>query len=255
MRQDSTSIGLEFQLNTSFGCDSALCPQRSAGDDRGRRVPDIDAGDEGYLISNPGKGVTQVQFPTGATPLGQPTPRPNRTYDAFEIGYNRRFANNWFFSANYTISRLYGNYAGLASSDEYNTPTTGVSSSVGQQQAGTLARPGGNVNRAWDLDELLCDSHGNLDVLGRLGTDRPHVVKLYGAYQFHVRHADRRELLRRQRNTDFHLCDHDAQCGRFRRRSWRSSDVRRMYTTDGSAADPRACDGGQQAASFRAQRA
>ena len=40
------------------------------------------------------------------------------------------------------------------------------------------------MNRAWDLDELLWDSHGNLDVLGRLATDRPHVVKLYGAYEF-----------------------------------------------------------------------
>ena len=40
------------------------------------------------------------------------------------------------------------------------------------------------MNRAWDLDELLYDSHGNLDVLGRLATDRPHVVKLYGAYSF-----------------------------------------------------------------------
>jgi hypothetical protein len=40
------------------------------------------------------------------------------------------------------------------------------------------------VNRAWDLDELLFDSHGNLDVRGRLSTDRPHVFKVYGAYQF-----------------------------------------------------------------------
>ncbi len=40
------------------------------------------------------------------------------------------------------------------------------------------------MNRAWDLDELLWDSRGNLDVVGRLGTDRPHVLKLYGAYQF-----------------------------------------------------------------------
>ena len=40
------------------------------------------------------------------------------------------------------------------------------------------------MNRAWDLDEMLWDSHGNLDVVGRLATDRPHVVKLYGAYDF-----------------------------------------------------------------------
>ena len=55
-------------------------------------------------------------------------------------------------------------------------------SATAQQQAGSIARPGGNANRAWDIDELLWDSHGNLDVLGRLATDRPHVVKLYGAY-------------------------------------------------------------------------
>ena len=38
------------------------------------------------------------------------------------------------------------------------------------------------MNRAWDLDELLWDSHGNVDVTGRLATDRPHVLKLYGGY-------------------------------------------------------------------------
>ena len=83
-----------------------------------------------------------------------------------------------------TYSRLYGNYAGLASSDEIRTQTTGVSSSTAQQQAGSIARPGSNVTRSWDLDELLWDGRGTLDVLGRLATDRPHVVKLYGAYQF-----------------------------------------------------------------------
>ena len=32
---------------------------------------------------------------------------------------------------------------------------------------------------------MLADSHGNLDgVVGRLATDRPNVVKLYGAYSF-----------------------------------------------------------------------
>jgi len=30
----------------------------------------------------------------------------------------------------------------------------------------------------------MWDSHGNLDVRGRLATDRPHAVKLYGAYDF-----------------------------------------------------------------------
>jgi len=135
------------------------------------------------VISNPGSGIASISPVSGATaPFA--IPRPKRQYDAVELGFNRRFANNYFFSANYTISRLYGNYAGLASSDEITTPTTGRSSATAQQQAGSVSREGGNVNRAWDLDELMWDSHGNLDVRGRLATDRPHAVKLYGAYDF-----------------------------------------------------------------------
>jgi hypothetical protein len=134
-----------------------------------------------YIISNPGRGIATLSPVTGrTTPFT--VPRPKRTYDALELGWNRRFDNNWFFSANYTLSRLYGNYAGLASSDEITTPTTGGSSATAQQQAGSIARPGGNANRAWDIDEIFWDSRGNLDVIGRLPTDRPHVVKLYGSY-------------------------------------------------------------------------
>jgi carboxypeptidase family protein/TonB-dependent receptor-like protein len=182
MSQASTSGGAEYQLNRN----SVLTVHYIHNDLRDT-IEDVGflnaEGSEGYLISNPGAGSTTIQFPTGATPVGQTTPRPKRQYDALELGLSRRFADNYFFSANYTLSRLYGNYAGLASSDEIVTPTSGVLT-ANQQQAGTVARRGGNVNRAWDLDELLWDSHGNLDVLGRLATDRPHVVKLYGAYDF-----------------------------------------------------------------------
>ena len=182
MKQASTSAGWEYQLNRN-----SVISVHYIHNDLLETIEDVgflnDEGSEGYLISNPGKGVTSLQFPTGLTPEGQPTPRPVRTYDAVEFGLNRRFASNYFFSANYTLSRLYGNYAGLASSDEVITPTSGVLT-ANQQQAGTVSRRGGNVNRAWDLDELLFDSHGNLDVLGRLATDRPHRVKLYGAYDF-----------------------------------------------------------------------
>ena len=183
MRQSSTSAGIEYQLGSN-----SVVTMHYIHNDLLETIEDIGflnaEGDEGYLISNPGLRQASIQFPTGATPLGQAVPRPKRMYDALEFGFNRRFANNWFLSANYTLSRLYGNYAGLASSDEITTPTTGVGSSTPQQQAVSISRPGGNVNRAWDLDEILWDSHGNLDVLGRLATDRPHVVKLYGAYSF-----------------------------------------------------------------------
>jgi hypothetical protein len=140
-------------------------------------------GNEVYLIGNPGSGLAAIT-PTAGLTKPFATPRPVREYTALELGYEKRFSNNYFFSANYTLSKLYGNYAGLASSDEVRTPTTGTSIAVSQQQAGSISRQGGNVNRAWDLDEVLFDSHGNLDVLGRLATDRPHAVKLYGSYDF-----------------------------------------------------------------------
>jgi hypothetical protein len=185
MRQSSASGGVEYQL----GRNSVLTAHYIHNDlletieDIGFLTPD---GSEGYVIGNPGRALSALQYPTGATPAGFATPRPKRQYDALELGYNKRFSDNWFFSANYTLSRLYGNYAGLASSDEITTPTTGGSSATAQQQAGSIARPGGNTNRAWDLDELLWDSNGNVGLLGRLATDRPHVLKLYGAYQFPI---------------------------------------------------------------------
>jgi hypothetical protein len=181
MKQSSTSLGADFQVG-----DHSVVTVHYVHNDLLETIEDIGflnaVGDEGYLIGNPGKRATAVQFPSGETPLGFATPRPKRRYDALELGFNRRFSGNWFFSANYTLSRLWGNYAGLASSDEITTPTTGGSSAIAQQQAGSIFRPGGNVNRAWDLDELLWDSRGNLDVTGRLATDRPHVLKLYGSY-------------------------------------------------------------------------
>ncbi len=183
MKQSSASGGIEYQFSNN-----GVFTAHYIHNDLLETIEDIGflnaEGDEGYLIGNPGKRVTATQFPNGLTPAGFPTPRPKRQYDALELGYNRRLANNWFFSANYTLSRLYGNYAGLAATDELTTPTTGGTSATAQQQAGSISRPGGNVNRYWDLDELLWDSHGNLDVIGRLPTDRPHQVKMYGSYNF-----------------------------------------------------------------------
>ena len=183
MRQASTSGGVEYQLGRN-----SVLTAHFIHNDLQETIEDIGfltpQGDEGYVIGNPGRGLSSVQFPTGGTPAGFETPRPKRQYDALEVGYSRRLANRWFLSANYTLSRLYGNYSGLASSDEITTPTTGGSSATAQQQAGSIARAGGNTNRAWDLDELLWDSHGKLGLNGRLATDRPHVGKLYGAYDF-----------------------------------------------------------------------
>jgi hypothetical protein len=181
MYQDSTSIGTEYQLGSHLSLGVHYVHNNLS-----QTIEDIGAvdasGNETYVIGNPGRGLATVQFPSGATPVGFAVPQPKRQYDALEVTVNRRFANNYFWSASYVYSRLYGNYSGLAASEEVNTPTTNVTSATAQQQTGSIARPGGNANRAWDIDEIFWDSRGTLDVLGRLPTDRPHVVKLYGSY-------------------------------------------------------------------------
>ena len=63
---------------------------------------------------------------SGATPPFN-IPKAKRVYDAIDVTWDRRFAQNWFVTANYTFSRLFGNYAGVANSDEIRTPTTGSS--------------------------------------------------------------------------------------------------------------------------------
>jgi hypothetical protein len=200
MYQDSTSLGTEYQFstNSTFGV-------HFIHNQLGRTIEDLGGlvnGDEVYVIGNPGGGALGTITPTSGATKPFATPKAVRQYDALELTYSRRFANRWFGSASYTLSRLYGNYPGLASSDEISTPTFGGGFATNQQQAGSISREGGNANRAWDIDELLFTSHGSTDsngtcadppagtvcvtdgVLGRLATDRPHVVKLYGAYTF-----------------------------------------------------------------------
>jgi hypothetical protein len=183
MSQDSYSAGFDFELNPR-----TVATVHYVHNHLVRTIEDLGAlvdGNEVYVIGNPGEGISAVTPPSGSPRTGEfPTPKARRQYDAVELGISRRFSSNWFGSANLTISRLYGNYPGIASSDEIRTPTLGVGYGPAQQQGADVFRPGGNVNRAWDLDDWMFDSHGNLDVTGRLATDRPVVAKFYGAYSF-----------------------------------------------------------------------
>ncbi|MCC6860712.1 MAG: TonB-dependent receptor [Bryobacterales bacterium] len=122
-----------------------------------------DAGEK-YYISNPGFGITADPKTWGT---GFPvTPKAKRNYDALEVRAEKRFSRNYHFSASYTLSRLWGNYSGLASSDE-------LTDGVGRQDP--------NASRYFDLPWMSYDSHGRL-VEGRLATDRPHAFKFFGSY-------------------------------------------------------------------------
>lgn len=123
------------------------------------------AGSEAYIIGNPGRGLHLQTLQT----LGYAkSTRPQRRYDGLEFVFEKRLSANWYFNANYTLSRLYGNYSGLASSDEAHLVNGRLS-------------PG--VTRAFDLPFIGFTARGEKDN-GRLQTDRPHVFNLYGAYIF-----------------------------------------------------------------------
>jgi hypothetical protein len=187
MSQDNMNIGTEWEIapQTLFRANYVHNNLRRTIEDLGA----LDAnGDEIYLHGNPGEGHALI-MPTQGPTKTFPMPKAVRKYDAMEVSVNRRFSRGFFGSFSYVYSRLYGNYAGLASSDEITSPASGASARTAQQSGGSIARSGGNVNRAWDLDEVLFDSHGNLDFMGRLATDRPHVFKLYGNKEFNFKTA------------------------------------------------------------------
>lgn len=122
-------------------------------------------GSEAYIIGNPGSGLHLQTLQE----LGYlKSTRPQRRYDGLEFVFEKRLTKNWYFNANYTYSRLFGNYTGLSSSDEPHLVNGRLS-------------PG--VSRAFDLPFIGFTATGEPDN-GRLPTDRPHVFNFYGAYIF-----------------------------------------------------------------------
>ena len=61
--------------------------------------------------------MTMQTFHVSDTP-DFPMPKPKRHYDALQVSFNRRFSQGWFLGANYTWSRLWGNYPGISDTDE-----------------------------------------------------------------------------------------------------------------------------------------
>lgn len=167
VRQTEYTVGtqIDLGLNTILG---ARYTHKQIDD----TIEDIgfhDANDdESYFIGNPGRGVC-AQSACGRYNVGAPAATANRDYDALEIIIDKRFSSNFTINANYTLSRLYGNYSGLASTDEFSV------------NGG--ARDSPNVNRFFDtpFDGF---NVGGAPNDGRLPTDRPHVFKFFGAYAF-----------------------------------------------------------------------
>jgi hypothetical protein len=129
---------------------------------------------EVYAIANPGEGIT-----TGIGDL--PYVAPVREYDALELTFDRRFADNWSLRGYYRLSRLWGNYSGLANSDEQN----GFADPLDPLGlvTGDAARLSPNVSRLYDVPGSMYDQNGD-PVYGRLATDRTHQLGVQFLYSF-----------------------------------------------------------------------
>jgi hypothetical protein len=128
---------------------------------------------EVYVIANPGEGVV-----AGPTAEGLYFPKPKREYDALELTFDRRFADNWSLRGYYTLSRLYGNYSGLANSDEWRIWSP-------RQEFGDGARRSPNVSRLYDSVYSFYNEDGEHEY-GKLPTNRTHQLGAQFLYSFPI---------------------------------------------------------------------
>jgi hypothetical protein len=158
MKQSTFDLGFDYSLRSNTVLSLRYTDRRLLNtiEDVGTMGP---AG-ESYRIANPGYGV--VADPATWDPGIPVTPKVKRNYDALEVRLDRRFSRKYQFSASYTHSRIYGNYSGLASSDENG-------------------RVSPNIERYFDQPWIGYTEKGVYSE-GRLGTDRPNTLKFYGTY-------------------------------------------------------------------------
>jgi hypothetical protein len=163
MKQATFDLGFDYSLRTNLVLSLRYTDRRLI-----RTIEDIGTIGplgESYRIGNPGFGVVAdpATWDTGV-PI---TPKAKRNYDALEVRLDRRFSQKYQFAVSYTYSRIYGNYSGLASSDENG-------------------RANPNVERYFDMPWIGYTEKGVFSE-GRLATDRPNTLKLFGTYTLNSR--------------------------------------------------------------------
>jgi carboxypeptidase family protein/TonB-dependent receptor-like protein len=153
MREREYTVGADYAVSRDllFGARLTRKQLDTAIDDVGIA---IDGVGEFFTVANPGIGIGESFYKS---------PKALRNYTGLELRLDKRFSNNWYGNVSYIFSKLYGNYGGLASSDENG-------------------RANPNINRYFDDLALSYDNFGRL-TNGRLPTDRPHTFKAFGSYR------------------------------------------------------------------------
>lgn len=171
------TLGTEYELSPSMSVGLRYVHKQleRAVEDVGVLVKHDDGSqEEVYFQANPGEGIATYilgeEFPA--------FPRPVREYDALDLTFTKRFTDSWSLNANYVYSKLYGNYSGLANSDELYTGYAVYGNAVGGRRSPNVTRYGDSLFSQFDA------SGSRNDVQGRLATDRPHQLKVQASYSF-----------------------------------------------------------------------
>jgi hypothetical protein len=163
-RQSEFTVGFERELSKIFVLSTRYTHKNVDHAIEDHAIVGVNLG-ENYYIGNPGEGADLAADKAAGYAKSA---KAQRVYNGFEIVLNKRLSNNYFFNVNYTLSKLYGNYSGLASSDE-------AASGTGRTSPG--------VNRFFDYVINGFTATGEADN-GNLATDRRHAFKAYGGYNF-----------------------------------------------------------------------
>lgn len=160
--QSEISLGVEKKLTENISVSLRFVRKHLI-----RAIEDIGVVAPGgtiWIIGNPGYGYTLTEEHGGMLENKFPdTPKGRREYAAVNISLEKRLSNNWMAGFNYTWSRLWGNFSGLAFSG------------TGQQYP--------NETTQFDRWYREFDKHLN-PIHDVLFTDRPHSFKFYGSYIF-----------------------------------------------------------------------
>jgi hypothetical protein len=159
-RQDEFTVGFEREVRQNWVLSTRFTRKNVAHALEDHAILGLNQS-ENYPVGNPGEGLDlRLDQESGSVK----SPKAQRLYRAFEIILNKRLSNHYYFQANYTLGYLFGNYSGLASSDENG-------------------RTSPSVDRFFDYPINGYTASGQPDN-GYLATDRRHVFKSYGGYEF-----------------------------------------------------------------------
>ena len=159
-RQDEFTVGFEREFRQNWVFSSRFTRKNVAHAMEDHAILGLNQS-ENYPVGNPGEGLDLKLDQGNGTAKSA---KAQRLYRSLELIVNKRLSNHYYFNANYTLGYLFGNYSGLASSDENGRTSPGV-------------------DRFFDYPINGFTATGAPDN-GYLATDRRHVFKSYGGYEF-----------------------------------------------------------------------